>query len=207
MAGDDQRIEIAVKEGAQLSVTSQSFDKIHKMEEGGFARRHTRLTVEKDAALNYLPLPVIPFGDSAFRGETEVRLTDGSSRFFLSEILSCGRASRGERFAYREYRSATKIYAGETLVYSDNAVYLPGGAQMEDFCLFEGYTHLGNYLLIHQDLSEEQTKALRAAAHSLKDGVGGVTQTGYGGCCARALANGSEPLLAMSDEIRRILDV
>ncbi|MDR1205620.1 MAG: urease accessory protein UreD [Peptococcaceae bacterium] len=205
MSGDRQIIDITVKEGAWLEVTSQAFEKIHKMAEGGSARRHTRLTVEKNAALNYVPLPAIPFRDSAFRSETEVRLADASSRFFQSEILSCGRAARGERFEYREHKSLTKIYAGDTLIYSDNAVYVPGETPMEGFCLFEGYTHMGNFLMIHQDISEAQAEALGAAARSLKDGVAGVTRTGYGGYCARALSNGSEPLLALSGELRKIL--
>jgi urease accessory protein len=205
MSGDSQVIDITVKEGAWLEATSQAFEKIHKMAEGGFARRHTRLTVEKNAALSYVPLPAIPFKDSAFRSETEVRLADASSRFFQSEILSCGRAARGERFEYREYKSLTKIYAGETLIYSDNTVYTPDSTQMEGFCLFEGYTHLGNFLMIHQDISEAQAEALGAAARSLKDGVAGVTRTGYGDYCARALSNGSEPLLALNGEIRSIL--
>jgi urease accessory protein len=206
MSGDAQEIGVTVREGARLDVTSQAFEKIHKMDENGFAARRTRLVVEKNAALRYAPLPTIPFGGSAFRSETEVQLADSSSRFFQSEILSCGRASRGERFAYREYRSLTRIYQGETLLYADNAVYLPGGMSLESFCLFEGYTHLGSYLMINQDISEERAEALRAAVYSLEDGVGGITQTGCGGYCARALANGSEPLLAMGDKIREILD-
>jgi urease accessory protein len=205
LAGDRQSVAITVQEGARLAVTSQAFEKIHKMEEGAFAARDTRITVERDAALSYMPLPVIPFRDSAFRSQTEVRLAGASSRFFQSEIISCGRASRGERFAYREYRSLTRIYEGETLIYADNAVYRPGGASMEGFCLFEGYTHLGTCLMINQDISEERAEALRAAVYALPDGVGGITKTGYGGYCIRALANGSEPLLALSGEVRRIL--
>ncbi|MDR1157779.1 MAG: urease accessory protein UreD [Oscillospiraceae bacterium] len=205
LSGDSQKIDITVREGARLTVTSQAFEKIHKMDDGAFATRDTRLVVEKDAALSYAPLPVIPFKDSAFRSQTEVRLAEASSRFFQSEIISCGRASRGERFAYREYKSLTKIYEGETLIYADNAVYRPGSAPMERFCLFEGYTHLGTCLMVNQDISEEQTEALRAAVYALKDGVGGVTKTGYGGHCVRALANGSEPLLALNDKIREIL--
>jgi urease accessory protein len=205
MCGDEQEIGIDVQDGAWLDVTSQAFEKVHKMPDGSFARRHTRLSVGKGATLNYTPLPAIPFRDSAFKSETEVRLADHTSRFFQSEIISCGRASRGERFEYRAFESRTKIYAGPTLVYADNAAYIPGKAQMEGFCIFEGYTHFASYIMVHQNISEERAEELGEAVRSLNGGAGGLTRTGYGDYCARALSNGSEQLIGLGAELRRIL--
>jgi urease accessory protein len=205
MSGDSQEIGISVNEGAELDVTSQAFEKIHRMEKGGFARRDTRIAIGKCAALTYSPLPTIPFRDSAFKNQTEVRLADSSSRFFQSEIISCGRVARGERFEFREYRSLTKVYEGDSLIYSDNAVYVPDNMDMNGFCLFEGYSHLGSFLLINQCLSAEQAEALREAVYSLKNGVGGLSLTGHGDYCVRALADGSEPLILLGEAIHDVL--
>ena len=65
MAGDSQEFSYHVKEGADLEVLSQSFEKIHKMDEGSAART-IEVQVDKNAKLYYYPQPVIPFAQSAF---------------------------------------------------------------------------------------------------------------------------------------------
>ena len=65
MAGDSQEFSYHVKEGADLEVLSQSFEKIHKMDEGSAART-IEVQVDKNATLYYYPQPVIPFAQSAF---------------------------------------------------------------------------------------------------------------------------------------------
>ena len=65
MAGDSQEFSYHVKEGADLEVLSQSFEKIHKMDEGS-ATRTIEVQVDKNATLYYYPQPVIPFAQSAF---------------------------------------------------------------------------------------------------------------------------------------------
>ena len=53
-----------------------------------------------------------PSGTLRLRGRMRVELEDETSVFQLSEILSCGRAARGERFAYRYYRNYVEILPG-----------------------------------------------------------------------------------------------
>ena len=52
MAGDSQEFSYHVKEGADLEVLSQSFEKIHKMDEGSAART-IEVQVDKNATLYY----------------------------------------------------------------------------------------------------------------------------------------------------------
>ena len=54
MAGDSQEFSYHVKEGADLEVLSQSFEKIHKMDEGS-ATRTIEVQVDKNATLYYYP--------------------------------------------------------------------------------------------------------------------------------------------------------
>lgn len=42
---------------AVLQMTTQAFEKIHRMDDGASASRHTRLAVEAGAYLDYKPLP------------------------------------------------------------------------------------------------------------------------------------------------------
>ena len=64
MEGDSQWIRIETERGARLAVTSQSYEKIHKMN-NGCACRNTIIRIAGNSALRYRPLPVIPFGGSA----------------------------------------------------------------------------------------------------------------------------------------------
>ena len=100
MAGDSQEFSYHVKEGADLEVLSQSFEKIHKMDEGS-ATRTIEVQVDKNATLYYYPQPVIPFAQSAFDSKMTIHLEDATSRLFLLEIISCGRNAHDERFQYR----------------------------------------------------------------------------------------------------------
>ena len=65
MEGDSQEFSYHVKEGADLEVLSQSFEKIHKMDEGS-ASRTISVQVDPHAVLYYYPQPVIPFAQSSF---------------------------------------------------------------------------------------------------------------------------------------------
>ena len=64
MAGETQEISYHVEGGADLEVLSQSFEKIHKMDEGS-ATRTIEVQVDKNATLYYYPQPVIPYAQSA----------------------------------------------------------------------------------------------------------------------------------------------
>lgn len=146
MAGDSQEFSYHVKEGADLEILSQSFEKIHKMDEGS-ASRTIEVQVDKNAALYYYPQPVIPFAQSAFDSKMTIHLEDETSKLFLLEIISCGRNAHEERFQYRRFSSKVLLYRGENLIYRDNTRYEPDKMPMEGIGLYEGYTHMANLFL------------------------------------------------------------
>ena len=146
MAGDSQEFSYHVKEGADLEILSQSFEKIHKMDEGS-ASRTIEVQVDKNATLYYYPQPVIPFAQSAFDSKMMIHLEDETSKLFLLEIISCGRNAHEERFQYRRFSSKVLLYRGEKLIYRDNTRYEPDKMPMEGIGLYEGYTHMANLFL------------------------------------------------------------
>ena len=119
MEGDSQWIRIETERGARLAVTSQSYEKIHKMN-NGCACRNTIIRIAGNSALRYRPLPVIPFGGSAFESRTAIELEDESSELIYEELLSCGRAACGERFAYRFFHSLSEVSCKGKLIYREN---------------------------------------------------------------------------------------
>ena len=121
MAGDSQEFSYHVKEGADLEVLSQSFEKIHKMDEGS-ATRTIEVQVDKNATLYYYPQPVIPFAQSAFDSKMTIHLEDATSRLFLLEIISCGRNAHDERFQYRSGTAGATITSSPFPVFTDFSV-------------------------------------------------------------------------------------
>lgn len=200
MAGDHQEIEIQVKENANMEVISQAYDKIHRMEEG-FAERMTSIRLESGAKMYYNPLPIIPFAGSDYRSGMKISLTDESSQFILSEILTCGRVAHGETFLYRKFQNNVKVYQNDKIIYHDNTCYEPEWMEMQDVGLYEGYTHLANLLLCNVNKSNQWIQQVREKIDSDEAVEGGVTQTTTGCINVRILGSNGDKLIKMQKEI------
>jgi urease accessory protein len=205
LAGDTQKIGIRVGRGAEAEIVSQSFEKVHRMGERETARRETSLFVESGALLSYTPLPVIPFAHSAFEGRTDVRLGGSDSRFVYSDVLCCGRASRGERFAWRTYRHVLRVFLADRLIYFDNGVYIPSETDMEGFGLFEGFSHLSTLLLFNIPVSPEQYAEIGRTLSRFPDGTGGLSRTGSGALAVRTLGSSADAALEQHAAILTLL--
>ena len=201
MEGDAQRISIHMGAGTELSVTSQAFEKIHRMKDG-FASRKTKIRIEKGSSLSYCPLPVIPFADSAFKNHTSIYLEDESSRLIYEEIVSCGRAARGERFRYRFYHSGIEAWCREKMIYRENIRYTPSIQPMEETGFFEGYSHMASLLFFHFNISEETENTLRRRIEGAKDAEGGITRTGAGDIAVRIFGNRAQRLQELCRKLR-----
>ena len=214
MAGDSQEFSYHVREGADLEVLSQSFEKIHKMDEGS-AFRTIEIQVEPNAVLYYYPQPVIPFAESAFDSSMTIHLADKTSRLFLLEVISCGRNAHEERFLYRRFSSRVRIYRGEKLIYRDNTCYEPEKMPMEGIGMYEGYTHMANLFLseiytgqdstdkeINLELQEKIWKLLDEEP----DTDGGVTRLTTGDLVLRIFAHRAQTLQQLADKIKKLYE-
>ena len=175
MAGDEQDFEIIVNPGAKLEFVSQSYEKIHKMDEGS-ATRHANLYVGKEAFLYYNPLPTIPFKDSAFTSKLDVHLEDTSSQFVFKEVLSAGRCARHECFQYRYYHNHIRIYEDHKLIYVDNTRFEPEHMALNGLGMYENYTHMGTLILCHLPKDASWLQAVRHLLDETEDIQGGVTK-------------------------------
>lgn len=212
MAGDVQKFDYQVGAGADLEILSQSFEKIHKMD-GGSARREIRVAVASGGTLCYNPQPVIPFAGSAFDSDMEIRLADETSKLFLLDILSCGRAVSGERFAYRRFSSKVRIYRREKLVYLDNTRYEPEKMPMEGLGMYEGYSHLANIFLtgcmgetgaFEAEKTRELQEKIWGIIESAADCDGGVSRLASGDLAVRIFGNRAQVLQEIAAKIKKI---
>ena len=175
MEGDEQEFEIFVGEGAKLEFVSQSYEKIHKMNNGS-ANRTADLYVGKEAYLYYNPLPTLPFKDSAFTSKLRVHLEDNTSQFILKEILSAGRCARGELFQYRYYHNHIQIEESDKIIYVDNTKLHPTCMSLNSLGMYEQYTHFGTLLLCHIPKDTKWFQEVRTLLDATYNLEGGVTQ-------------------------------
>lgn len=202
MRGDRQEFSYRVGEHAELEVLSQSYDKIHKMDDG-CAQRHIQLEVQPNATLYYAPQPVIPFAHSAFDSTIDIRLSDRTAHLFFQDILSCGRTAYGERFAYKRFSSKIMVYRADELIYRDNTRYEPEKMPMESIGLYEGYTHMANLLLFGVDMQvqEEIWKLIDAS-----DCDGGVTALDSNNFIVRLFGVRAQQLQRVSDQLKKLFE-
>ena len=170
MENDRYNASITLKQGSHAAITSQAFEKIHRME-GGEAVRRTVIAQESDTFLYYSPLPAIAFEKSKFLSETIIRLANDTSRLVLSDIFINGRIARGERFKYELYGSDVKIYKGDRLIYRDNSRFEPGRSELVNGCFFDGNTHYGTMVLVNCGIAKRQLDRIRADIQGVDLGI------------------------------------
>lgn len=199
MEGDRQVIHIETKPHTKLEYVSQSYEKIHKMNNGN-ARRETCLRVGSGSLLLYRPLPVIPFEQSAFDSRTEIQLEDAAGRLFYQEILACGRVAGGERFGYRYYHTLVEACRCGRMIYRENCRFHPAMGGMEETGLFEGYSYLANILIFHTG-ADIYIDAIRSLIDKQADICGGVTLTADSDIVVRMLSKQVQNLQQMCDMV------
>ena len=202
MAGDRQEFDFTIESGAQVEYISQAYEKIHQMVEGE-AIRKTRVHVDSHAKLLFNPQTTIPFKDSSYTNYMDIYLKDDSSCFFMSEILSCGRAARDEKFQYTKYHNLVHIYRGKELIYRDNSRFAPSRYDMTGFGMYEGYSHMGTIFLSKSLLKDDSVaeESFLALLEKVSDLEGGFTRTAWGDYVVRLFAHRAQILETFVEDV------
>jgi urease accessory protein len=107
LQGDRLQVAVRIGPGARLRLDTPSATRLYRMPLGQ-AEQLISLTVEGDGYLEYLPEPTIPFAGSQFASRTTCQVADGAM-LVLAEVVSAGRAARGEVHRFTEYRSVVEV--------------------------------------------------------------------------------------------------
>lgn len=191
---DCQDIQIHIGKESKIRLISQSYEKIHDTQDG-YASKHTQITIEENAFLDYAPLPILPFKDSSFKNTTDIYLSK-NARLHYSEIICAGRVAMGEIFDFSELSSRLRIYKENHLVFFENMNLKPAQIPMQNICLFDKYTHALS-MVIFDDLIEIQALEQKIKNSSLNVGI----STNNGGIIIKALDNQSERLLQFKKDL------
>ncbi|MDR3239162.1 MAG: urease accessory protein UreD [Clostridiales bacterium] len=163
----DMRFEIG--DNTALIISGQAYQKILNTG-GGAAEQNVRIQVGENAALCYLPRPVIPFAGSKFHSRMYVAL-NRSSILFFGDILTCGRGGMGERFAFSEFTSRIAVSVEGRPAFLDNNRLFPDGAALDGIGFFEGYSCQGLlYLYGYDNVSLPQSDGIEAAVSKAREG-------------------------------------
>ena len=119
----------------------------------------------------------------------------------MSEILSCGRYARGEKFAYRFYHNLVRIYRKETLIYRDNTRYDPVLFPMDSMGMYESYTHLACIFLTPPEDPESFVSKVTALLENTSDITGGITRLPQKDLAVRILGRRGQVLEELSQKI------
>ncbi|WP_052296472.1 urease accessory protein UreD [Candidatus Epulonipiscium viviparus] len=202
MEGDTQNIAIDIEENSKVEITSQSYEKIHKMKTG-CATRETAISVASESELLYTPMPTIPFADSAFANVTTVKLADDASKLMFAEVLVAGRVHYNEVFRYRYYKSRLKIYVAEELIYFDNARFEPQEMAMSGLLLYDGYTHLLHAVMV--GYGSKSIVAIREYLSNIAEEVlFGVSQALGDAVVVKVLGYNSQVLMSIIDKLKQL---
>ncbi|MDY7225795.1 urease accessory protein UreD [Hyalangium rubrum] len=104
--GDSVHLEVDVGARATGLLSTQSATKVYRSPRGCRQTLHAR--VGEEALLVLLPDPVACFANARYDQETSVTLAPGASLVLL-DAFTCGRAARGERWAFSRYTARTLI--------------------------------------------------------------------------------------------------
>ncbi|MDR1891715.1 MAG: urease accessory protein UreD [Oscillospiraceae bacterium] len=187
LPGDFYDIKLELGASTHTKITGQSYQKIFRAQTVGCGQCIT-VTVGENAALFYMPFPLISFAESRFQSRTQINLAE-SSKLLYCEILQAGRS--GERFEFSEYASRVQVLAKERLAFLDYTRLNPREAAADSLGFFEGRVCQGMIYGYGYEIPElPDASGVEAAVSAAREGF-----------CARMLGNSADDLFCFANAL------
>jgi urease accessory protein len=195
LQGDCLEAEIRVESGAHAIVTTPSATKLYRADHR-VAESRTRLQVREGATLEFIPEPIIPFAGSRFIEDLSIDVEKGG-KLLAWEILSPGRAARGELFAYDLLGLRMKLSEQGRVVLREKADLKPVQEKFPGLAL-GGSTHYGVVLVVGGDPGRLES----AIRDTLGESLSGLSRLRGTGIVVKALAPSSREVDHLFRRIR-----
>jgi urease accessory protein len=118
--GDSISLDVRLGRGARAVLGTQASTKVYRCPRGQ-ARQTLEAQVAEGGLLVVAPDPLVPFAGSRYEQRATIRLAKDASLAWV-DVLACGRASRGERWAMARYATRTRILREGELACDDALV-------------------------------------------------------------------------------------
>lgn len=194
LGGDTYSIDVEVRDGARLLLTTQSATKVYRTP-GSRAEQHMRLRLGPGSSLESVPDQLIAYREARYRQQTMVDM-DPTASLVMAEVVTPGWSPDGRLFRYDELRLRTDIYVGGELMVLDNLLIRPADeAPVAGMTFLEDYTHVGSLVVIDPRVDAALLEEIRAAVAGLDpDGQLGLSLLNGHGFVLRALSRSTEGL-------------
>jgi urease accessory protein len=166
--GDAYRIELALKEGAEVEATTTAAEKIYRTD-GPPARVATELTLESKASLAWLPQEALLFEGAALERRLAIDMA-GDARLVLAESLVFGRLAKGESRIDARLRDSWRLRRDGRLVFADETRLDRAGVTLDRLAVGAGARALATIVAAAPNI-EARLPDLRAALEAASEGV------------------------------------
>src|SRR5919204_52079 len=203
LQGDRYRMDITLRKHAFAHITTQGATRIYRMEKN-YATQIVNIDVGEGCYFEYIPDQVIPYRDSRFYQEANLRVHDNAT-FLYSEMITPGRVASGEHFDYDIcYMKAVAKNQDDLQRFVDIAMLEPKKRKMEIFGVLAKHEVVGTmYILTNNKVAQinDEVNAMLKAANIYS---GATILPGNAGVMVRMLGETANDLRAVIYEVVRI---
>jgi urease accessory protein len=205
LQGDRYRMDITLRKHAFAHITTQGATRIYRME-GNYATQVINIDVGEDCYFEYIPDQVIPYRDSRFYQEANLRVHDNATLLY-SEIITPGRVASGEQFDYDIcYMKAIAKDHNGGLKFTDVAMLEPKKRDMKMFGVLSNHDVVGNMYIITKNKLQEINTSVNTALKAIPNVYAGATiLPSNSGVGIRMLANTASDVRSVIYEVVRIV--
>jgi len=152
LQGYRYKIEITMKKDSQAHITTQGATRIYSMD-SNWASVWSRITLEENSYLEYIPDQIIPYSNSKFFQQTEL-IVDETATAVYSEIITPGRMAMNENFDFEICYLKTEINDknGDKIIL-DISNMEPKKQEIKKFGIFGEFDILGSVYIVSNEKS------------------------------------------------------
>ncbi len=198
-------MDITLRNHAFAHITTQGATRIYRMERN-YATQIINIDVGEDCYFEYIPDQVIPYRDSRFYQEANLRVHENATLLY-SEIITPGRVASGEHFDYDicYMKAIAKDHRG-SLKFIDVAMLEPKKRDMKVFGVLSNHDVVANmYIITKNKLQEINTSTNAALKATPKVYAGATILPNNSGVGIRMLGNTASDLRYVIYEVVRVV--
>jgi urease accessory protein len=205
LQGDRYRMDITLRKHAFAHITTQGATRIYRMEKN-YATQIVNIDVGEGCYFEYIPDQVIPYRDSRFYQEANLRVHDNATLLY-SEIITPGRVASGEHFDYDIcYMKVIAKDQNDGLKFTDVAMLEPKKRDMKVFGVLANHEVVGNMYILTKNKMQEINMRVNDSLQSIpKVYTGATILPNNSGVGIRMLGNTASDLRYAIYEVLRII--
>ena len=205
LQGDRYRMDITLRKHAFAHITTQGATRIYRMEKN-YATQIVNIDVGEGCYFEYIPDQVIPYRDSRFYQEANLRVHDNATLLY-SEIITPGRVASGEHFDYDIcYMKVIAKDQNDGLKFTDVAMLEPKKRDMKVFGVLANHEVVGNMYILTKNKMQEINMRVNDSLQSIpKVYTGATILPNNSGVVIRMLGNTASDLRYAIYEVLRII--